>query len=858
MNREQRRAEKSRGKAARPSPAGPGGSSAIAQQLAAAFSHHRAGRLVEAESLYRHICTIDPGHVESRHLLGVLAGQTGRHDLAIELIGQALALKPDHADAHYNLGNVLAKESRLDQAEAHYRQALALAPSFAEAHYSLGLALLRQGKSAPATASFERALGLRPAYPEAHYNLGYLLKEAARLDEAARRYRQALDLKPDFAEAHNGLGAVLALQGQLTEAAACFERALALKPGFAEAHCNLGGVCGRQHQFDAAVAAFGRALALNPGAIEALDGRGLALRALRRPAEALADFNRALTIKPDYAEALNNRGLALQDLRRPAEALASYDRALQLKPADPVALYNRGNALLELKHPLEALASYERALALEPDDVDALFNRAIALRELKRPAEACASFERVLTIKPDHRRAFGGMADAALAACDWTRTAGLGRELDDHIAQRRSIISPFTLLGYGTEPSLRLECARSYLADRLPAAVPPLWTGAVHRHDKIRIAYLSADYHRHATAFLMARLFELHDRERFEVLGISYGRDDQSGMRARLQQAFDQFHDVRQQSDLEVAGLLNDLEVDIAIDLKGYTQDARTGILAHRPAPVQVSYMGFVGTMAADFIDYLIADATVLPPDQQPFYTEKIVRLPHCYWVTDQTLEIAAATPTRREVGLPPDGFVFCCFNNNYKITAPVFDVWMRLLGAVAGSVLWLLQDNADAERNLGREAAARGIDPARLVFAPRLETEDHLPRQRLADLFIDTLPYNAHTTASDALWAGLPVLTCRGNSFVGRVAASMLAAVGLPELVTADLAGYEALALRLATDASLLGDFRRRLAQNRGTCPLFDTDLFRRHIEAAYTTMWELQRRGERPHSFSVANDAP
>jgi protein O-GlcNAc transferase len=313
---------------------------------------------------------------------------------------------------------------------------------------------------------------------------------------------------------------------------------------------------------------------------------------------------------------------------------------------------------------------------------------------------------------------------------------------------------------------------------------------------------------------------------------------------------------VRAQSDLEVARLLNDLEVDIAIDLKGYTQDARTGILAHRPAPIQVSYMGFVGTMAADFIDYLIADATVLPPDQQPFYTEKIVRLPHCYWVTDQTLE--TATPTRREVGLPPDGFVFCCFNNNYKITAPVFDVWMRLLGAVAGSVLWLLQDNADAERNLRREAAARGIDPARLVFAPRLETEDHLPRQRLADLFIDTLPYNAHTTASDALWAGLPVLTCRGNSFVGRVAASMLAAVGLPELVTADLAAYEALALRLATDASLLGDFRRRLAQNRATCPLFDTDLFRRHIEAAYTTMWELQRRGEHPRSFSVPNDAP
>jgi protein O-GlcNAc transferase len=856
MDREQRRAAKSSGKAApgHLKPAGSiGPSAAIAEQFAAAFAHHQAGRLAEAERLYRQILAIDPGHVDSLHFLGMLAGQAGRNDLAIELIGQALALKPDYAGAHYNFANVLAKEGRLDQAEAHYRRVLTLAPDFVEAHYSLGLTLLRLGRSAPAMACFERALALRPAYHEAHYNLGYLLKEAGRLEEATRHYRQALELKPDFGEAHNALGTVLAMQDQLVEAGTCFERALALTPDFAQAHCNLGGVLAHQRRLDEALVAFDRALAVQPRFIEALNGRGLALRDLQRPADALAAFEQALAIKPDYADALNNRGLALQALRRPDEALACFDQTLAIRPDDAGAFYNRGNALQDLKRSAEALADYDRALAIKPDYAGALFNRGLALRDLQRPAEAVASFDRVLAFEPAHRYAFGGKAEAALAGCDWTRTATLAGELAAHIAQRKSIIPPFTLLGYGGVAALQLECARSFIEDKIPVPQQPLWTGEVRHHDKLRIAYLSSDFRHHPVSFLTAELFERHDRSRFVALGISFGIDDGSDTRARMTRAFDQFHDVRLQSDLDIAKLLSDLEVDIAVDLNGHTHGARAGILARRPAPIQVSYLGYPGTMGAAFIDYLIADPVVLPFDQQPFYTEKIVHLPECYWVTDSKLEIAARTPTRHEVGLPENGFVFCCFNNNYKITAQVFDVWMRLLAAVEGSVLWLLPANSDAPENLRREAAARGIDPARLVLADRLRLPEHLALHRLADLFVDTLPYNAHTTASDALWAGLPVLTCRGSSFVGRVAASMLQAVGLPELVTDDLEAYEALALRLATDAPLLGSLRRRLAQNRATCTLFDTDRLRRHIEAAYTTMWERQRRGESPQSFSV-----
>ena len=346
-------------------------------------------------------------------------------------------------------------------------------------------------------------------------------------------------------------------------------------------------------------------------------------------------------------------------------------------------------------------------------------------------------------------------------------------------------------------------------------------SGAIWRNEKIKVAYLSSDFRLHPLSFLMAELFELHDRSQFEVIGVSFGPDDRSDMRSRLVAAFDQFIDVRTKSDQEVARLLNDLRIDIAVDLNGHTQGARSGILAFRPAPIQVSYLGFPGTTGADFIDYIIADAIVLPFDEQPYYTENIVHLPDCYQVNDRKRTIASRTPTREELGLPAQGFVFCCFNNNWKITPAVFDVWMRLLKAVEGSVLWLFRDNRDAETNLRKEAAARGIDPTRLVFADRLPLDDHLARHRLADLFLDTLPYNAHTTASDALWAGLPVLTCRGKTFAGRVAASLLTAVGLPELLTDSLEEYEALALRLATDPLLRSGLRERLRKNRLKCSI-------------------------------------
>jgi len=402
-------------------------------------------------------------------------------------------------------------------------------------------------------------------------------------------------------------------------------------------------------------------------------------------------------------------------------------------------------------------------------------------------------------------------------------------------------------------PADQLQAAKLCVQDRYLSAREPLWRGEKYAHDRIRLAYLSADFHDHATAWLMAGLFELHDRSRFETTALSYGPTVESEMRQRLQRSFDRFIDLREQTDHEVATLARRLEIDIAIDLKGFTQTARTNILALRPAPIQVSYMGYPGTMGAGYIDYILADRLVIPKDHRQWYSEKVVYLPDSYQANDSKRRIADRAPTRDEACLPQKGFVFCSFNAVYKITPEVFTIWMRLLGAIDGSVLWLIEESAAATDNLRREAAERGISGERLVFAPRIDNDAHLARHRLADLFLDTLPYNAHTTASDALWAGLPVLTCLGSTFAGRVAASLLTAVGLPELITTSLDEYEALALRLAREPELLSSFSSGLAKNRLTCPLFNTERHARHVEAAFTRMWEIHERGEAPRGFTI-----
>jgi predicted O-linked N-acetylglucosamine transferase (SPINDLY family) len=647
-------------------------------------------------------------------------------------------------------------------------------------------------------------------------------------------------------------GFALHRQGRLDEAEAIYRGVLASQPAHFGALHFTGLIHYQRGALAEAVEWIGRALAVNPASPEAHSNLGLALLDLKRPEEALASHERSLKLRPDVPDTLNNRGNALQALNRPAEALADYDRALQLRPDYAMAHSNRGNALRALGRLEEAVASFDRALQLAPDFDAALNNRGRALRDLKRFEAAAASFARLVAVAPHQPYAAGMLLDTRLQYCDWTDYETTSAAIVAAVERGERADAPFSFLCHATSARAQRRCAELFVASEYPAPSPLVAGG--HRRDRVRLAYLSADFHGHATAYLVAELFERHDRARFEVAGLSYGPDDHSAMRARLKAGLDDFVDVSGLSDRQVAELMRDRAIDIAVDLKGFTANNRAGIFAWRGAPLQVAYLGFPATMGASFIDYIIADPVVIPPHLESAYAEKVVRLPDSYQVNDRKRRIAEASPGRVEAGLPAKGFVFCSFNNSYKIRPAMFDVWMRLLRQVEGSVLWLLADNAAAAENLRRHAEASGVAADRLVFAPRLDLDAHLARHRLADLFLDTFPVNAHTTASDALWTGLPLVTLRGETFVSRVAASLLAAVGLPELITDSLADYEALALKLARTPALLAAIREKLQAGRATAPLFDTDRFRRHIESAYLTMYERHLSGAAPESFDVA----
>jgi predicted O-linked N-acetylglucosamine transferase (SPINDLY family) len=718
----------------------------------------------------------------------------------------------------------------------------------------LGIIAAQTRRGAEAAALLARAVALRPDDPAALNNYGQVLLQLERFAEARDQFDRALELRPDYAEASDSRGNALISLGRPAEALASYERALAIRPELAEAHNHRGNALKELARHAEAFESYQRALALRPRYPEALNNRGVALQALERHGEALASYEGALGIRPDYVEACYNRATALRSLGRLEEAVAAYDRTLELRPDFANAHYNRGNALRDLGRIPEALASYDRALDLKPGFPDAWNNRGEALRELKRFSEALDSYQRTLQLKPDYPWLYGTWLCTRARLNEWHGLDSQIAELLARVGRGEQVTPPFPVLALADRPSEQRRAAEIWVTQSAPvgARLPP--TPKRDRRERIRLGYYSADFHAHATAYLAAELFERHDRSRFELSALSFGPETGDAMRHRLAGAFDRFIDVRSRSSREIAQLSRELEIDIAIDLKGFTQHERSAIFSYRAAPIQVSYLGYPGTMGAPCIDYLIADHTLIPPESRVHYSEKIVYLPHSYQVNDAKRVIAAREYSRPELGLPPRGFVFCCFNSAYKITPTLFDSWMRLLAQVESSVLWLMEDTPAAADNLRREAQARAVRPERLVFARPMALGEHLARHRAADLFLDTLPCNAHTTASDALWAGLPVLTRMGESFAARVAASLLTAIGLPELVTTTLADYEAKAIELATQPARLEEIRRRLERNRLTSPLFDIRLYTRHLEEAYRKIYDRYHAGLKPEHIDVS----
>ena len=817
-----------------------------------AVAQHRQGALGPAEAIYLQILQVDPLNTPALQLLGALRAQQGRHHEAIELLNTALKLDPQNIGALINQSAALRSVGRLEEALEHCSRALSLQPALVEAWFNRGAMLAELKRPAEALDCFDRALQLHPGHVQALHARGLALLDLGRAGDALACFDGVLRAQPGNTSLLASRGVALARLGRFQDALHSYDSAL---PGLSQdagLHFNRANALTELARVPEALESYERALALQPEFGEAWYRRGALQAALGQHPAALNSIERALSIQPRFAPALIQHAWLLWQEGRLAEALASYDRALEIKKSD-IAWNGRGAALRLFGRIDEALASFDAAIALNPQNAVALSNRADLLWRDKNLLEpAIADLQRVIAADPDHPYALGELLHLRMYGADWRDFPQQVAQIEAGLREGRKVARPFVYQAIAELPELAQRCSSLYAADQYPAQIAP--PHAPRGRDKIRIGYVSGEFGEQATAHLMAGLYECHNRGRFEVVAIDNGKSDNSAMRKRLENAFDHFVPIAGLPDDAAARKIRAEEIDILVNLNGYFGAHRMGVFARRPAPIQVNYLGFPATLGAPYIDYIIADRTVLPEEEQPFYAEKVVYLPGCYQVNDSRRAIGAVTGSRSDHGLPQKGFVFCNFNQSYKLLPVLFAAWMRILKRAPGSVLWLLDSQAPFPQNLRRAAQQQGVAGERLVFAPFQPLAQHLARLQQADLFLDTLPYNAHTTASDSLWSGVPLLTCRGTTFPGRVAASLLQAAGLQDLIVENLPDYEDRAISLAGEPGAMQALKARLAANRSQSPLFDTDGFCRRIEQAYLRMWQIRQAGGAPEHFSVA----
>ena len=760
-----------------------------------ALALHQQGKLGQAEAMYGQLLEIEPRSANVLHLLGVIAHQTGRNQRAVEMFDLAIEIDQNGPGHHYNKGVALQELKQFEGSVASYNKAISLNSEFAEAYHNRGLSLQEINQIEAAVASFDKAIVLKPDFADAYSSRGNALKELKKFDAAVASY----------------------------------DRAIALRPDYAESYYNRGNALQELNQFDAAAANYDAAIALKPGYVEAYSNRGISLHELSQLEAAVASYDKAIELKSDYAKAHSNRGISMHALKQFDAAVASYDKAITLKPDYAEAYYNRGNALQELKQFDDAVASYDKAFDLNPS----------------------------LDTLPSVRQY------SKFFICDWGDLSKNLLVCESEISLNKTTIAPLAALLFFDKPELHLKSSKIFMESKYPKNKT---LGEITKRTdggKVRLGYFSADLHYHPVAIWLAEQVENHDKSKFELFAFSFRSDIKDPMNARLEAAFDHFIEVDKMSNLEVAQLSRLKGIDIALDLGGYTQNSRPGIFAARAAPIQVSHLGFPGSMGAEYIDYVISDLHLIPETSQKHYTEKIAYVP-CGATYDRQRQLSNEPLSRPHFGLPEKGFVFTCQNGCQKLMPEVFGIWMDILKAVPGSVLWLLEPHPSAVANLTKEAQARGVEGDRLVFTKRetvaAEQEKarigrYLASYSLADLFLDTWPYNAGTTAIDALWAGLPVVTKAGVASVARMATSALQAIEVPELIVSTAQEYRELAVQLASDPQKLKSIQDKVQKNRVTSALFDAVGNTRHIEAAYIKMYERYRANLPPQHHYIAD---
>jgi len=799
--------------------------------LARGLSYHRQGDFAHAESDYREILDAAPMHADALHLLGVLSNQKQDHRAAINLIARAVHIIPDQPIYLCNLANAYRDSGLYEQAIACYQKTLQIKPDLFETYINIGIAYQQLGNFSQAASAYQKAILLKPDSAEAFYNLGNAFKEQDLFEEAINCYQRSAILNPMLVESYYNQAKILEKQGHLDKAVACLKQCIHYMPDWAEAHSNLGSLLKHLGYLDTAI------------------------------------FHccEAIHLKPNLDAAHNNLGNALKDQGSLDKAIVCYQKALQINSWNADAYFNLGIANAEADRTAEAIECFQKAVRLAPEFAEAHNYMGLVIAEQGRRDEAISCIQRAIEIKPDYIDAYSYLIHQLQYTCDWralniyserldeltSRTGeggsisveppfiGMARhfDLDRHLKNSKEWCSKFTQTMQNVKPAFQFDSRRQ-------------------KKQKLTIGYLSGDFHDHATAHLMRSLFRLHNRNQLNVNGYSYGPDDNSSYRQKIRLNCDQFIDIRNLSFVDAAKRIYLDGVDILVDLKGHTKGSRLGILACRPAPIQVHYLGYPGTTGADFIDYLISDRIATPEDHALYYSEKLIFMPHCYQVNDHKQKIAPRVLQKEDFGLPQDSFVFSSFNLSYKIDPTMFDCWMRILKRIPNGVLWLLIGDETAKRNLRQEAVSRGVDSCRLVFAEKLPKSEHLARLQLADLSFDTRIVNGHTTTSDSLWAGVPVVTLPGGHFASRVSASLLNAVGLSEMVVPNLDAYEYLAVRLASYPDELENIKAKLCRNRLVKPLFDTPRFVRNLDTAYHEMWRIFIRGEEARQFEVIEE--
>jgi predicted O-linked N-acetylglucosamine transferase (SPINDLY family) len=781
------------------------------------------------------------------NLVGACYKALGQIESSVQMFEMAVKIKPDYAEALKNLGITLRSLGQMDKAVANLKKAISADSHYIDAHYNLAITLKDMGNLNDSVESYQKAIDLNPNFAHAHNNLGNVFKDLDRIDDAIISYKKALEIDPNFANAHNNLGNAFKDLDLTEDAVKSYKRAIEIQPNFAEAHNNVGNVFKDSRSSDNAIKCYKKAIEINENFAEAYYNLGVMLRQIKNLDLAVKNLQRAISIKPNYAEAFNNLGSCYTMLGEINSAIDCYEKAIFIKPDYAEAHNSLGNIFNILGKIKTAIKYFEKAIEINPSLAEAYNSLGNAFKKMKQRDNSLVYFEKAFSLKPNIDYILGDILNSKMHLCDWNNFQKMTDEITMKIVKNEKAIDSFNLMGLIDDPALQMMSTSIRINSDYPRNNTLPQINLYPKHPKIRIGYFSADFREHPVGFLTAELYELHDRDHFEIHAFSYGLETNGLINLRIKAGVDHFHNVDLMSHQQIVELVRSLEIDIAVDLGGITSEARTEVFAMSVAPIQLSYIGYLGTMGADYYDYLIADPVMIPKESQQHYVEKIVYLPS-FQVNDSKDLPPDITLTRNDVGLPQEGFVFCCFNNTYKFTPTIFDSWARILQKVDGSVLIVYASNEVSKSNLTKEIERRGIDSERLVFGDSLDRPEYLARYRVTDLFLDTHPYNAGTTASDALKMGLPIITILGKSFNSREAASILTSINLPELITSSLEEYEALAIDLATNPKKLKAIKDKLAANLSTAPLYDTPLFTKNLETAYTKMYERYHDGLEP----------